>query len=60
MGRIKVKAVVLKPVLKYPSLAHFVCLPHLSHLIQLISSLVETTRLEVGVSDTGRHTGASQ
>ncbi len=38
-----------------PSPAHFVCLPHLSHLIQLISSLVETARPEVGVSDIGRH-----
>ncbi len=27
-----------------PSPAHFVCLPHLSHLIQLISSLVQTAR----------------
>jgi len=33
--------------------AHFVCLPHLTHLIQLISSLVETARLELGVSDKG-------
>ncbi len=32
-----------------PSLAHFVCPPHLSHLIQLISSLVETVRPEMGV-----------
>ncbi len=36
--------------------AHFVCLLHLSHLIQLISSSVETARPEVSVSDTGRHT----
>ncbi len=39
-----------------PSPAHFACLPHLSHLIQLISSLVEPARPEVGVSDIGRHT----
>jgi len=36
-----------------PTAAHFVCLPHLTHLIQLISSLVETARLELGVSDEG-------
>ncbi len=39
-----------------PSPAYFVCLSHLSHLVQLISSLVETARPEVGVSDIGRHT----
>ncbi len=35
--------VVLKPVMEYPQPCTFLCLlPHLSHLIQLISSLVET------------------
>lgn len=34
-----------------PITPHFVCLPHLTHMIQLISSLVETTRPEVGVLD---------
>lgn len=34
-----------------PITPHFVCLPHLTHMIQLISSLVETTRPEV--SDKG-------
>ncbi len=34
-----------------PSSAHFVCLPYLTHLIQLISSLVEAARHELGVSD---------
>ncbi len=38
-----------------PSPAHFVCLPHRSHLIQQMSSLVETAKPEVGVSDIGRH-----
>jgi len=33
-----------------PTTAYFVCLPHLSHLIQLISSLVESARLELGVA----------
>jgi len=32
-----------------PTTAHFVCLPHVTHLIQLISSLVEITRLKLGV-----------
>ncbi len=36
-----------------PSPAHFVCLPYLTHLIPLISSLVETARHELGVSDKG-------
>ncbi len=36
-----------------PSPAHFVCLPYLTHLIQLISSLVETARHKLGVSDEG-------
>ncbi len=35
-----------------PNTADSLCLPHLSHLIQLISSLVETARPEMGVSDT--------
>ncbi|XP_052461224.1 rabenosyn-5-like isoform X3 [Carassius gibelio] len=39
-----------------PSPEHFVCLPHLSHLIQLISSLLETARPEVGVSVHGELT----
>ncbi len=39
-----------------PSPAHFACFPHLSHLIQIISSLLETTRPEVGVPDIGSHT----
>ncbi len=30
--------------------AYFVCLPRLTHLIQLISSLVESARLEMGVA----------
>ncbi len=46
------RAVFLQPVLEYPSPAHFVCLPRLSHLIQLI---METVRPEVGVSDIGTH-----
>ncbi len=33
-----------------PATAYFVCLPHLTHLIQLISSLVESARLEMGVA----------
>ncbi len=33
-----------------PTSAYFVCLPHLTHLIQLISSLVESARLEMGVT----------
>ncbi len=33
-----------------PTTAYFVCLPHLTHLIQLISSLVESARLEMGVA----------
>ncbi len=36
-----------------PSPAHFVCLPYLTHLIQLISSLVENARHDLGVSDKG-------
>ncbi len=32
-----------------PSPAHFVCLPHLTHLIPLISLLVETARTKLGV-----------
>ncbi len=39
-----------------PRPAHVVCLPHLSHLIQLISSLVQTARPAVAVSDIERHT----
>ncbi len=46
-------AVVLKPVLENPLPCTFGYHPHLSHLIQLISSLVETARPEVGVSDKG-------
>jgi len=38
------RPVVLKPVLDTTSPAHFVCLPHLSLLIQLTSLLVETAR----------------
>ncbi len=33
-----------------PTTACFVCLPHLTHLIQLISSLVGSARLEMGVT----------
>ncbi len=33
-----------------PTTAYIVCLPHLTHLIQLISSLVESARLELGVA----------
>ncbi len=33
-----------------PTTAYFVCLPHLTHLIQLISSLVESARLELSVA----------
>jgi len=33
--------------------ADFVCLPQLTHLILLISSLVDTARLELCVSDKG-------
>ncbi len=33
-----------------PATAYFVYLPHLTHLIQLISSLVESARLEMGVA----------
>ncbi len=33
-----------------PTTAYFVCLPHLTHLIQFISSLVESARLEMGVA----------
>ncbi len=47
------KSVVLNMSRSTPSPAHFVCL---SHLIQLISLLVETARPEIGVSDLGRHT----
>ncbi len=36
---------------RHPCSSHFVCLPHLTHPIQLISSLVETARPELGVSD---------
>ncbi len=43
-------AVVLKPVLGPPTTAYFVCLPHLTHLIQVISSSVESARLEMGVA----------
>ncbi len=43
--------VLPKPVLEDPCPASFVCLPHLTHLIPLISSLVETARTELGVSD---------
>ncbi len=35
---------------KHPCPAHFVCVPYQAHLIQLISSLVETARPELGVS----------
>ncbi len=34
-----------------PCPAPFVCLPYLTHLIQLINSLVETATTELGVSD---------
>ncbi len=44
-------AVLPKPVLEDPSPAHLVFLPYLTHLIQLISSLVEAARHELGVSD---------
>ncbi len=36
-----------------PGTAYFVCLPDPTHLIQLTSSLVQTARLELGVSDKG-------
>ncbi len=36
-----------------PTTAYFVCLPHLTHLIQLISSLVESARLKMGVAYEG-------
>lgn len=41
--------------LSKPNTAHFVCIPYPTRiqLIQLISSLVETARPEVGVSDKG-------
>ncbi len=45
------RTVVLKPILEVWDILY-----HLSHLIQLISSSVETARPEVGVSDIGRHT----
>lgn len=32
-----------------PSTSHFVCLLHLTHLIQFISSLVESAKPELGV-----------
>ncbi len=38
---------------KHPCPAHFVCLPYQTHLIQLISSSVETARPELGVPDKG-------
>ncbi len=38
---------------KHPCPAHFACLPYQTHLIQLICSLVETARPELGVSDKG-------
>ncbi len=38
---------------KHPCPAHFVCLPYQTHLIQLISSLIETARPELGVFDKG-------
>ncbi len=44
----------LRLLLGIPSPAHLYV--SLSHLIQLISSLVETARPEVGVSDIARHT----
>ncbi len=49
------RAVVPKPVLEDPCPAPFVCLPYLTHLIPLISSLVETaiTNVQLGVSDYG-------
>jgi len=34
-----------------PCTAPFVCLPYQTHLIPLISSLVETARTKLGVSD---------
>ncbi len=43
-------AVVFKPC-KHTCPAHFVCLPYQTHLIQLISLLVESARPELGVSD---------
>ncbi len=42
---------VPKAVLEDPGPAPFVCLPFLTHLIPLISSLVETARTKLGVSD---------
>ncbi len=36
-----------------PTTAYFVCLSHLTHLIQLISSIVESARLELGVDYEG-------
>ncbi len=44
------RSVVFKPVPGDPSTAHFAFLPHLTHLI---SSLVETARPELGVTDKG-------
>ncbi len=38
---------------KHPCPAHFVCLPYQTHLIQLISSLAETARPELGVFEKG-------
>ncbi len=38
---------------KHPCPAHVVCLPYQTHLIQLISSVVETARPELGVSHKG-------
>ncbi len=43
---------VFKPVLEAPQHCRF-CLPYLTHLFQLISSLVETAKPELGVSDKG-------
>jgi len=39
--------------LRTSNTVHSVCLPHLTHLIQLISSLIETARPKLGVSDKG-------
>ncbi len=50
---IQSKPVLPKPVLRTPCPAPFVCLLYLTHLIPLISSLVETARTKLGVSDQG-------
>ncbi len=40
---------------RHPCPAHFACLPHLIHLIQIISSSVETARSELGMSNNKGH-----